>query len=89
LGFFSIVKQRILAKDKSALKCPECGSVISIAGNAKISLLVGSGAMMGYAFGYIVSKIISMQWFVLLASMAVGIIIFLLLTYYLAPIRKA
>lgn len=89
LGFFSIVKQRIFAKDKDALKCPKCGSVISTAGSAKISLLVGSGAMMGYAFGYIVSKNISVQWFVLLASVAVGVIIFFLLVYYLAPIRKA
>jgi uncharacterized membrane protein YvbJ len=89
LGFFSIVKQRILAKDKDALKCPECESVISTSGNAKISLLVGGSAMIGYAFGYMVSNNISMQWFVLLASVAVGVIIFLLLVYYLAPIRKA
>ncbi|MCU7927270.1 MAG: hypothetical protein KZQ97_12615 [Candidatus Thiodiazotropha sp. (ex Dulcina madagascariensis)] len=89
LSFFSIVKQRLFAKENDALKCSECGSIISTSGNAKVSLLLGGGGIIGFAFGYLISKSFSIQRIALIAGMSVGFVIFLILIYYLAPVKKA
>jgi hypothetical protein len=89
LGFVSIVTQRLFMKEKSALYCPNCGSVISSSRHAKIPLLFGGSGTTGYLLGYVTSKYIETPWTSILVGVFIGALIFLLLTYFLAPIRRA
>ena len=89
LSFWSIVLQRIFAKDKDALKCNNCHSSISIIGSAKTSLIFGSGGMAGYAIGHAIGRHIEISWVDMAILIVVVFSVCLVFVYLLAPIKEA
>jgi hypothetical protein len=88
LGFISLVKQRLFAKEDTALVCDKCGSSISSSGSARVSLLIGGGGMCGYFWGKIFGEFVPFEWLVILSSVIVAGAAIVLLAYWSAPIKS-
>jgi uncharacterized membrane protein len=88
LGFISLVKQRLFAKESAALVCDKCGSSISLAGSAKLGVLLGGGGMCGYFWGQLIGEFLSNDWFTFVSSIIVSCIVIALSAYWTAPIKS-
>lgn len=88
MPFFNLVKQRLTLSEEKALACPSCGSVISTQGAASMwaSLVIGStgGWLLGKFFG-----LAGLSVKTLVVSGSIGLVIFIILSYFTAPIRNA
>ncbi len=85
LPFFNTVWQRITASEDSALKCGNCGSVISSNGGA---LLLDAG--IASIVGFVVSEALrdaSIK--TIIISVCIGVVVFIISSYFTAPIRNA
>jgi hypothetical protein len=86
LPFFNLVRQRITTSETKPIMCPSCGSVISMQGGATIwsSLAIGStgGYLLGKALGGFSAE-------TALVCVIGGLILFVISSYFTAPIRNA
>lgn len=88
LPFFNLIKQRLTFSEKKAIECPNCKSTISSQGGASIWWSFGFGSTSGYLFGKLLSST-SISFTIIVASIFIGLFIFILSAYFTAPIRTS
>ena len=85
LPFFSIVWQRLSASEESALKCSRCGSVISSNGGA-----LWPDASIASVIGFVISELLrDMSVKTIAISISVAALVFIISSYFTAPIRSS
>lgn len=86
LPFFNTVFQRLTFSKDKPLVCGNCGSVISMQGGASIwiSLVLGSasGGLLGKLLG-------NLSYSTLALTLLVGVVLFVLSSYFTAPVRES
>ena len=88
LPFFNLIKQRLTLSEEKAIKCPNCKSTISSQGGASIWWSFGFGSTSGYLFGKLLSST-GLSYTTILASVFIGLFVFILSAYFTAPIRTS
>lgn len=73
--------------EKKSLNCRNCGSIISISGYASMWLPFAGASTSGYLVAKLLGFFLSIK--VALISICVAFIVFAVLSYFTAPIRRA
>jgi len=84
LPFFNLIRQRLTPSEQKAIKCPHCKSTISVQGGASMWASFGIGSTGGYLLGKVFGGF-SPE--VVVASVIFGLLIFVISSYFTAPIR--
>ena len=85
LPFFNLIRQRLTPSEQKAIECPSCKSTISVQGGASMWASFGIGSTGGYLLGKVFGGF-SVE--VVVASVVFGLLIFVISSYFTAPIRR-
>lgn len=85
LPFLALVRQRLAFSRDGTLVCPHCGSVISVQGHASLWISLGVGGSGGYLLGKLLG---GFGIGVAAISLATGLVLFVVASYFTAPIRS-
>lgn len=84
LPFFNLIRQRLTPSEQKAIECPRCKSTISVQGGASMWASSGIGSTGGYLLGKVLGGF-SPE--VVVASVIFGLVVFVISSYFTAPIR--
>lgn len=87
LPFLNLVLQRLTISTTKPLVCPRCESVISVDGGASMWTSLAIGSTGGYLLGKMLFGSFTIK--TVVVGVVAGLILFVVSSYFTAPIRDA